>query len=103
VEMTREQQEAQEKMDGTRALIEQPHLKIKFQLGPVKEVGENGCQIPDVIRVVIDRLNGFNREGAPFRCRENSLAVTKLEEALHWLRHRTLEHEARGVEGKNEK
>ncbi len=75
----------QEDMDGTPAKIEQAHITIKFQLGPVKEFGVNGCQIPDVVRVLIDRINGFNREGAPFRCRENSLAVTKLEEALHWL------------------
>jgi hypothetical protein len=34
-----------------------------------------------------------------FRCRENSLAITKLEEALMWLEKRTADREARKVEG----
>ena len=93
----------QEALDGTPALIERDHIRIKFQLGPVKEFGKNGCQVPDIIRVLIDRLNGFNREGAPFRCRENSLAITRLEEAIHWLNHRTAERQTRGVEGTNQK
>lgn len=33
------------------------------------------------------------------RCRENSMAITKLEEALLWLRKRTMGREQRGVEG----
>jgi len=96
-----DREKAQEQMDGSPALIEREHIKIKFQLGPVKEFGVNGCQITDVVRILIDRLNGFNREGAPFRCRENSLAITMLEEALHWLSHRKADREARGVEGYN--
>jgi len=35
--------------------------------------------------------------------RELSLALTKLEEAMHWLRHRTNARIARGVEGTNVK
>lgn len=41
---------------------------IKFQEGPIKECG------------VICRLEHFNQ--SEFRCRENSMAITKLEEAL---------------------
>ena len=37
-----------------------------------------------------------------FACRENALALTKVEEALHWLNHRTADRQRRGVEGKNE-
>ncbi len=94
--------QAQEQMDGSPAFVEGDGFSIKFQLGPVKEFGKNGCQIPEIIRILIKRLEGFNREDGPFRCRENSLAITKLEEATHWLGHRTAEREARGVEGMNQ-
>jgi hypothetical protein len=70
---------------------------IKFQKGPLLESGYNGITDEALIAVVIDRLEGFN--SGPFRCRENSLAITKLEEALHWLNHRTKVRQARGVEG----
>lgn len=73
------------------------YIQIKFQEGPILEVGHNGCQIEDVIDVLLDRLRGFN-EG-PFRCRENSLAITALEDAQNWLLRRTLNRAAQGVEG----
>jgi hypothetical protein len=72
-------------------------LHIKFQKGPIKECGVNGVMNEDLIAIVIDRLQGF--QASPFSCRENALAITKLEEALHWLRHRTIAREKRGVEG----
>ncbi len=95
-----EKQAKQQAMDGTPAFINFEHIVIRFQLGPVKEFGENGCQIEDVLHVVVDRLEGFQR--GQFKCRENALAITKLQEALHWLEHRTRERQRRGVEGKNE-
>jgi len=70
---------------------------INFQNGAVKENGVNGCHNEDLIVIVIDRLQGF--QSGEFACRENALAITKLEEALHWLRHRTSDRESRGVEG----
>lgn len=73
---------------------------VTFQQGPIKEHGVNGILQEDLIAIVIDRLEGFN--SGDYRCRENSLAITKLEEALHWLRHRTAAREARGVEGTSE-
>ena len=72
-------------------------LHINFQKGPIKECGVNGIMNEDLIAIVIDRLQGF--QASPFACRENALAITKLEEALHWLRHRTVAREKRGVEG----
>jgi hypothetical protein len=74
-----------------------PVLDIRFQKGPVKEVGVNGITDEALIAVVLDRLRHF-QEGE-FRCRENALTITKLEEALHWLEHRAKERERRGVEG----
>jgi len=72
---------------------------IHFQNGPIKENGINGCQQEDLLTVVIDRLRSF--QSGPFACRENALALTKCEEALHWLNHRTTDRINRGVEGIN--
>jgi hypothetical protein len=74
---------------------------VKFQKGPVQESGVNGCFIEDLIAICIDRLEGF--QSGDFPCRENALALTKLQEALHWLNHRTNDRQNRGVEGKFEK
>ena len=38
-------------------------------------------------------------QDSEFECRENAVAITKLEEALLWLRKRTIGREKRGVEG----
>ena len=72
---------------------------VKFQKGPVKENGVNGCFMEDLLAIVIDRLEGF--QSGDFRCRENALALTKIQEAMHWLNHRTQDRQNRGVEGKN--
>jgi hypothetical protein len=71
--------------------------RVDFQEGPIKEAGVNGVMNEDLIAMVICRLEGF--QNSPFRCRENAVAITKLEEALMWLRKRTNDREARGVEG----
>lgn len=70
---------------------------IHFQEGPIKECGVNGVCGEDLICMVIDRLEHFQE--SEFRCRENAMAITKLEEALLWLRKRTMGREQRGVEG----
>ena len=72
-------------------------LKIKFQDGPIKECGVNGVMNEDLIAMVIKRLEYF--QSTEFKCRENAVAITKLEEALMWLRKRTIDRENRGVEG----
>jgi len=74
--------------------------QISFQNGPVKEKGVNGCHNEDLLAIVIDRLQDFQR--GIYRCRENAIALTKLEEALMWLKKRTEEREVRGVEGTSE-
>lgn len=71
--------------------------KIHFQEGPIKEAGVNGVMNEDLIAMVICRLEHFNE--SDFSCRENAMAITKLEEALLWLRKRTMGREQRGVEG----
>lgn len=72
-------------------------VKVDFQCGPIKECGVNGCCNEDLINMVIERLEGF--QNSEFKCRENAIAITKLEEALLWLRKRTMDREDRGVEG----
>lgn len=69
---------------------------VRFQNGPIHEARVNGCMNEDLIAIVIHRLRGF--QSGPHACRENALALTKLEEALHWLNHRS-ERIKRGVEG----
>lgn len=72
---------------------------LSFQNGPVQPNGDgvNGITQETLIAICIDRLRGF--QNGPFPCRENALALTKLEEALHWLQTRTRTRIARGVEG----
>ena len=72
-------------------------IDIRFQEGPLTHVGANGCQLEDVIDVLVARLQGFQR--GPFRCRENELAIIKLEEARLWLSQRNWTRQSQGVEG----
>ncbi len=78
-----------------------PFSTIKFQKGPIREAGINGCHQEDLIKVVIDRLQHFQK--GEYACRENAIALTKLEEAMHWLNHRTQNRINRGVEGTSKK
>lgn len=78
-----------------------PICVINFQRGPVKEYGKNGIHNEDLIAVVIDRLQSLN--SGDFKCRENSLAITKLVEAMFWLNKRTQDRRNRGVEGTSQK
>lgn len=72
-------------------------FQISFQNGPINEVGVNGLTQEVLLAIVADRLRSF--QGGPYACRENALALTKIEEAQHWLHSRTLARMNRGVEG----
>jgi len=74
--------------------------EVTFQKGPILENGVNGCYNEDLIAMVIDRLESF--QNSPYECSENAMAITKLKDALWWLRKRTELREARGVEGTHE-
>lgn len=56
---------------------------LDFQNGPIAEVGVNGVTQEALLAVVADRLRSF--QAGPFACRENAIALTKVEEAMHWL------------------
>lgn len=76
-------------------------INIAWQNGPLVVDGvrqvPNGAFVEDVIAAAVGRIQHY--QNSRFKCRENALAITKLEEALHWLDARTKDREARGVEG----
>ena len=74
---------------------------ILFQNGPIAEAGVNGITQEVLLAICADRLRAF--QSGPFACRENALALTKIEEAQHWLHHRTKARMDRGVEGTHQK
>lgn len=78
-------------------------VKIDFQNGPLQETGglPNGLSQEALLAVVEDRLKYF--QAGPYACRENALALTHIQEAMHWLHHRTRERMQRGVEGTSAK
>lgn len=70
--------------------------ELRFQLGPVKEAGNNGMQTEQVIVALINRLDVLNMV---FPCAENDRAIQHLTRALGALNARTLDRQERGVEG----
>lgn len=76
-------------------------IRIDWQRGPLGRGEErsepNGAFVEGVILAAIERLQFFQE--SQFKCRENAIAITKLEEALLWLGKRTADREARAVEG----
>lgn len=71
-------------------------ISFTIQNGPIKEHGLNGCQLDSLIAAAKIMIEGLNSK---FPCRENAMAITKLDEALMWLEKRTKDREARNVEG----
>lgn len=80
-------------------------IRVEWQNGPLGRDEErtepNGAFVETLIAIVIQRIEHYNSTG--FACRENSLAITKLEEAQHWLQHRTADRERRAVEGTHQR
>jgi hypothetical protein len=74
---------------------------IRFQKGPIREAGVNGCQMEDLLAIVVDRLDGF--QAGSFACPENELARGYVKQALCCLNHRTQERCRQGIEGTNQR
>ena len=79
-------------------------INIRWQDGPLgrgpDRLAPNGAFVEGVIAAALGRLWFYQKEmDGRFSCRENSIAIMKLEEALHWLNARTADREARDVEG----
>lgn len=73
-------------------------IAFTIQNGPIKEKGVNGCQVDTMIEAAKLIIEGLNDK---FPCRENSMTITKLDEALMWLNKRKQDREKRSVEGLN--
>jgi len=78
-------------------------IQIEWQNGPLGAPDDperkepNGAFVQTIIAIARDRIQWYNDNG--FACRENSCAITKLDEAQHWLNDRTNRRTAQGVEG----
>jgi len=75
-------------------------LHVKFQQGGTATTERNGVFIEDLLIVAHAKLNEYNNH---LPSRENSLALTKIEEALQHLHTRKIDREARGVYGTESK
>ena len=64
---------------------------------------KQSCWVRTVLTVISaakQRIEFYQEvSGGKFKCRENAMAITKLDEALLWLNKRTLDRENRKVEG----
>lgn len=83
-------------------------IDIKWQKGPLgrgnDRVEPNGAFVETVISAIIQRIEYYQTASeGKFKCRENAIAITKLEEALLWLNKRTMDRENRQVEGTHQK
>lgn len=84
--------------------VEGVGLKIDWQNGPLGRGSErkepNGAFVETVIAAAIQRIGYYQlAANERFKCRENAIAITKLEEALLWLDKRTRDREERQIEG----
>lgn len=92
---------ADENRNPTGGMVKAVGIDIMWQDGPLGRDGDrvapNGAFIEGVLEAARQRLEFFQQ--SKFKCRENALALTKIEEALLWLDSRTLNREERKVEG----
>ncbi len=76
-------------------------LSIEWQskpLGRGEDRGEpNGTFVETVLDAALQRLRYYQKD--KFRCKENAMAITRVEEALLWLHERTRSREEEDVEG----
>jgi hypothetical protein len=85
-------------------------ITIDWQNGPLgrgdERIEPNGAFVETVIAIAKQRIEyyqGTKENPSKFACRENAMAITKLDEALMWLNKRTADREARAVEGTHQK
>lgn len=84
-------------IDGSEALIETEHVRIKFQHGHPAEVGVNGVRVEDVIDMIVEKLLDF--QGRELACEENATALYHLDMAREALIVRRRKREQQGVMG----
>jgi len=89
-----------DKRESEKYVIEQDgvaFVEIAFHEGRPPSEGLNGLLVEDLIAICLDRFEQHNN--GPFRCRENSLVITKLEEAILWNMWRRLRRKFEGTSG----
>lgn len=74
-------------------------VTITLQHGTRAQNGENGTYEDTLIALARDLLMFKNQRDSPLFCREYSIAITKLEEALLWLTCRAANRQAVGIHG----
>ena len=97
--------ETQNKLDEhgipTGGFVRGIGIAISWQEGPLGRDGDRkeqtGAYVEDVLVACLDRLKYY--QNTKLSCPENVLAVSELEDAIKWLRIRTLDREKRLVEG----
>lgn len=75
--------------------LENNNINFQIQDGLISEVGVNGIQASDLIRYSLELIKALNES---FPCRENSITITKLEEAINAQNIRTIDRINRNVE-----
>lgn len=74
---------------------------IAWQRGPLGRnplrAHQNGAFVEEIIEAAVGRLELYQQ--SKFACTANAEALDHLRAALTWLRNRTRDREARGVEG----
>ena len=90
------------KLIGPQVFDLAPVATIQFQRGPFDAEGSTpGTLGAAVLAALIDHYQGF--QAGPLASRETALAITKLQEALFWLRERADERARRNVLGSMQK
>ena len=97
--------ETDENQNPTGGCAKGVGLSIDWQNGPLgreeERIEPNGAFVETIIDVARQRIEFYQQ--SKFKCRENAIAITKLEEALVWLNSRTANREKREVEGTHTK
>ena len=93
--------ETDDNQNPTGGSVSGTGLSINWQNGPLGRGADrkepNGAFVETVIDAARQRIQFY--QDSKFKCRENAIAITKLEEALLWLNKRTSDREKRQVEG----
>lgn len=75
--------------------------RIEFQKGPIGEAGVNGIQHDDLLRIIQDRLDGF--QSGPYQSPGNEVTAGFISAALASDGTRTRRRVAAGTEGTSQK
>lgn len=90
-------EDAEQGVTRRRIPVEESHVVLRFQNGPIGEAGVNGISQEALLAIVEDRLVGF--QSGQYATADNAEALDHVRKAMECLHRRTKERMARGVEG----